>query len=66
MRRQKKEIKAVLHLPKSDQALRQFEKRMCDFYAAQVEKRLHSLPKEQKLEVLNAMLSNTSQQEQPV
>ena len=66
MRRQKKEIKAVLHLPKSDQAIRQFEKRMCDFYAAQVEKRLHSLPKEQKLEVLDAMLSSTNKQLQSV
>ena len=66
MRRQKKEIKAVLHLPKSDQAIRQFEKRMCDFYASQVEKRLHSLPKEQKLEVLDAMLSSTSKQVQSV
>ena len=66
MKRQKKEIKAVLHLPKSDQAIRQFEKRMCDFYAAQVEKRLHSLPKEQKLEVLDAILSSTSKQVQSV
>ena len=66
MRRQKKEIKAVLHLPKSDQAIRQFEKRMCDFYAAQVEKKLHSLPKEQKLEVLDAMLSSTGKQVQSV
>ena len=66
MRRQKKEIKAVLHLPKSGQAIRQFEKRMCDFYAALVEKRLHSLPKEQKLEVLDAMLSSIGKQLQSV
>jgi hypothetical protein len=54
----RKEIKAVLHLPENEQAIRQFEKKICDFYAAQVEQRLHSLPKEKKLEVLKIMLSS--------
>ena len=56
MSRKKKEITAVLHLPESEQAIRQFEKRICDFYVAQVEKRIRSLPKEQKLEVIDALL----------
>jgi len=57
MGRQKKEIKVVLCLPKSEYALRQFEKRMCDFYATQVERRLQPLPKEKKLEVVDALLA---------
>jgi len=61
MGRQKKEIKAVLVLPKSEKALRQFEKKICDFYAAQVEQRLQSLPKEKKLEVIDALLASTYQ-----
>ena len=61
MGRQRKEIKAVLCLPKSGKALHQFEKRMSDFYAAQVEKRLQSLPKEQKLEVIDALLASKFQ-----
>jgi len=61
MGRQKKEIKAVLVLPESDNALRQFDKRMCDFYATQVERRLQSLPKKKKLEVIDALLVATFQ-----
>jgi len=61
MSRQKKEIKAILHLPKSEHAQRQFEKKMCDFYIAQVEKRIQSLPKQQKLEVVDALLVSTYQ-----
>jgi len=61
MGRQKKEIKAVLCLPKSDHALRQFDKRMSDFYATQVERRLQSLPKAKKLEVIDALLASTPQ-----
>jgi len=59
MRRQRKEIKAVLVPPKSENAKRLFQKRMCDFYVAQVEQRLRSLPKEQKLEVIDALLAST-------
>ena len=54
----KKEIKVVLHLPENEQAIRRFEKKMCDFYANQVEKMLHSLPKEKKLETLQSMISS--------
>ena len=61
MGRQRKEIKAVIVPPKSKQGIRQFEKRICDFYAAQVEQRLRSLPKEQKLEVIDALLASTYQ-----
>jgi len=61
MRRQKKEIKAVIMPPKNEQTLRLFEKRMCDFYASQVEQRLRSLPKEQKLEVVDALIASTYQ-----
>ena len=56
MRRQKKEIKAVLVQPKSEHTLLLFEKKMCDFYASQVEQRLQSLPKEKRLEVVDALL----------
>ena len=61
MGRQRKEIKAVIIPPKSKQGISQFEKRICDFYAAQVEQRLRSLPKEQKLEVLDALLESKIQ-----
>lgn len=60
MGRARKEIKAVLHLPKNENALRQFEQRLCDFYITQVEKRLQSLPKEKRLEVLDAVISSYS------
>ena len=56
MRRPKKEIKAVIMPPKNEHTLRLFEKRMCDFYASQVEQRLRSLPKEQKLEIVDALI----------
>lgn len=58
--RAKKEIKAVLHLPENEYAIRQFEKKICDFYATQVEQRLRFLQKEKKLEVLDIMISNYS------
>jgi predicted GIY-YIG superfamily endonuclease len=61
MQRRKKEIKAVIVPPKNEQTLRLFEKRMCDFYALQVEQRLRSLPKEQKLEIVDALLASTYQ-----
>lgn len=61
MGRQKKEIKAVIILPESEHAIRQFEKKISNFYATQVEQKLHSLPKEQKLEVLDALLAATYQ-----
>jgi len=61
MRRQRKEIKAVLVPPKSEQAKRRFEKRICDFYATQVEQILQSLPKEKKLEIIDALLASTYQ-----
>ena len=64
MGRIKKEIKAVLHMPESEHAIRQFEKKICDFYVAQVEQKLHSLPKEKKLEVLDIILSSYSKQAQ--
>ena len=58
MGQKKKEIKAILHLPDGEDAKRQFEKKISDFYIAQVEQRLRPLPKEKKLEVLNIMLAN--------
>ena len=61
MRRQNKEIKAVVMPPKNEQMLRLFEKRICDFYALQVEQRLRSLPKDQKLEVVDALMASTYQ-----
>jgi len=61
MSRCKKEIKAVIVPPKSERAKQAFQKKMCDFYAAQVERRLQSLPKEQKLEVIDALLASTYQ-----
>ena len=57
MRRQKKEIKAVIMPPKNEQTLRLFEKRMSEFYVAQVEKQLLPLPKEQKLRVIDTLLA---------
>ena len=65
MGRTKKEITAVLHLPESDRAIRQFEKKLCDFYAAQVERRLQSLPREKKLEVIDAIIASNSEQTRP-
>jgi len=62
----KKEIKAVLVLPNSERALKQFEKRLCDFYSSKVEQQLHSLPKKEKLEVLEMMISNCNPQVQSV
>jgi hypothetical protein len=61
MPRQKKEIRAVIVPPKNEHTLRLFEKRMCDFYASQVEQKLRSLPKEQKLEIVDALLASTYQ-----
>ena len=66
MGRIKKEIKAVLHLPESENAIRQFEKKICDFYIAQVEQKLRSLPKEKKLEALDIILASYSKQAQSV
>ena len=62
MGRIKKEIKAVLHLPESVHAISQFEKKICDFYIAQVEQKLLSLPKEKKLEVLDIIISSYCKQ----
>lgn len=56
--RKTNEIKAVMHLPESETAIRQFEKKICNFYAAQVEKKLCSLPKKEKLEVLQNLIEN--------
>lgn len=55
-----KEIKAVLYIPESESGKRCFEKKICDFYAAQVEKNLHSynLTKQQKLEVLQLLMDD--------
>lgn len=66
MGQKKKEIKAVLHLPDNEYSKRRFEEKIFDFYTAQVEKRLSSLPKEKKLEVLDIMLSSYSKQAQSV
>ncbi len=52
MKQKRREIKAVLHMPDSENAIRQFEQRICDFYSAQVEHRLAAMTKEKKLEVL--------------
>jgi len=61
MKRHKKEIKAVIVMPENKNTLRQFEKKLNDFYIAQVEKRIQHLPKEQKLEVIDALLATTYQ-----
>ena len=58
MGKQKKEITAVIIPPKSEHAKQQFQKKMSDFYAAQVEKRLLSLPKEQKLQIIDALITS--------
>ena len=60
----KKEVNVVLHLPKNEYAVRQFEKKICDFYVAQVEQKLASFPKKKKIEVINAILANYSEQTQ--
>ena len=60
MGRKTKEIKAVLHLPDNEHAIRQFEKKICNFYTKQVEQRLGPLPKERKLEALQALIKNYS------
>lgn len=60
--KKKKEIRAVLHLPENENAMRQFEKKICDLYISLVEQKLHSLPKEKKLEVIDAILLNQSHQ----
>jgi len=61
MKRHKKEIKAVIVMPENKNTLRQFEKKLNDFYITQVEKRIQHLPKEQKLEVIDALLATTYQ-----
>ena len=61
MKRHKKEIKAVIVMPENKNTLRQFEKKLNDFYITQVEKRIQHLPKEQKLEVIDALLASTYQ-----
>ncbi len=58
MGREKKEIKAVLHLPENERSIGRFEKKVCDFYVARVEQRLTSLPRAKKLEVLDIMLGS--------
>lgn len=60
MGRKTTEIRATLVLPNNLNALRQFEQRMGDFYASQVEKRLQGLPKNQKIEVLDSLLATYS------
>lgn len=53
-----KKITAVLHLPETEAGIRSFEKKICSFYCAQVEKQLHtySLSKEEKLEVVQSLM----------
>lgn len=60
MGRRCKEIKVTLHSPESENGLRCFEKRICDFYAAQVEKKLNycDFTKQQKLELLQLLMDN--------
>lgn len=60
MGRKYKEIKAVLYISESENGKRRFEKKICDFYAAQVEKKLHSynLTKQQKLEILQLLMDD--------
>lgn len=62
MGRKCKEIKAVLYLPESENGICHFDKKICDFYAAQVEKKLHSsnLTKQQKLEILHLLMDDYS------
>ena len=60
MGRGNKEIKAVLHLPDNERTIHRFEKKLCDFYTAQVEKELRHLSKEKKLEVLQELLTGFS------
>jgi len=61
MSRHRKEIRAIVVPPKSECTKQQFQKKMCDFYISQVERRLQSLPKERKLEVIDALLASTYQ-----
>ncbi len=61
-----KEIKVVLHLPDNEYAIQRFEKKICDFYASQVEQKLRSMPKERKLEIIDAILSHYAKQAQSV
>jgi len=61
MSRQKKEIKVVIVPPKSEHAKQQFQKRMSDFYAAQVERQLQPFPKEQKLKIIDELLASSFQ-----
>ena len=56
MRQRAKEIKAVLHLPESEHAIRRFEKKICDFYTNLIEQKLRSLPKENKLAIIDVMI----------
>lgn len=53
-------ITAVLHLPESEAAVGRFEKTLCDFYAAQVEKKLRAsgLTKQEKQEVISLLLTD--------
>ena len=56
MPRKKQEITAVLHLPKSKEAIRAFEKRLADFHVQQVQKKLMQLPMELRMPVLDKLL----------
>lgn len=57
--KRKQFIKAVLHLPETDNELKSFQCKICDFYATQIEKQLHTynLTKEQKLEVVRRLMA---------
>ncbi len=63
MKQKRREIKAVLHMPESENAVRQFEQRICNFYTTQVEHRLAAMTKEKKLEVLNIMIAQYASEE---
>lgn len=54
MRRNK--ITASIIPPKNKQTLHSFNKKICDFYAAQVEQHLQPLPKTEKLKVIEDLL----------
>ena len=60
MGRKSKEIKAVLHPSNTEAGKRSYEKKICDFYAAQVGKKLHSynMSKKQRLEILQLLMDN--------
>ncbi len=63
MNQKRREIKAVLHMPDNENAIRRFEQRICNFYTTQVEHRLATMTKEKKIEVLDIMIAQYASKE---